>query len=89
MSAAATAKTKVRHTSAAPKLALPIDSSINADYGQENNDICMEIIKDYQLALPRIQSSIANMHNVKIATTKVYSTFNGNKLDVYSRRVSV
>ena len=87
MSAAATAKTKVRHTSAAPKLALPIDSSVNADYN-ENNDVCMEIIKDYQLALPRIQSSIANMHNVKIATTRV-STFNGNKLDVYSRRVSV
>ena len=87
MSSAATTK-KVRHTSAAPKLALPTQSESGTFDSDENNqEMCMKIIKDYQIVSPRLQSSIADMDDVKLAT--IVKTCNTSRMNFNTRRVSV
>ena len=86
MSSAAKTK-KIRHTSAAPKLALPTQSESGTFDSDENNEMCMKIIKDYQIVSPRLQSSIADMDDVKLAT--IVKTCNRSRMDFNTRRVSV
>ena len=84
-------KTKVRHTSAAPKLALPIqdEESTNFEKDEKNCEMtCMKIAKDYHLVLPAFQSSITDMNNIKLATI-VTSNNSDRGFNFDTRRVSV
>ena len=86
MSSAATTK-KVRHTSAAPQLALPTESESGTFDSDENNEMCMKIINDYQIVSPRLQTSIVDMDDVKLTT--IFKTCNRSRIDFDTRRVSV